>query len=143
MLVAGRFPLAYGGDSSVLLGAIPALRNAEGAAVLFFADGHEDATTMEQSLTGEVANMAVALLLGMTGARAPEPLRRHLPALLPEGLEMLGQRDAAYRRGIGVASIAGQVRLHKCGRGPSRSRRARIPGGSTPERTFPGLVAAH
>jgi len=65
----------YGADCSVLLGAIRAVRDVIGNAGLRFIDGHEDATTMEQSTTGEVANMEIALLLGMTGTHAPQPLR--------------------------------------------------------------------
>jgi arginase len=112
-LQAGRFPLLYGGDCSVLLGAVPALRDVCGTAGLLFVDGHEDATTMEESTTGEAANMEIALLLGMTGARAPEPLRSRLPALRPESIAMVGQRDANYRAELGVSSIADRVLLHE------------------------------
>lgn len=111
-LRAGRFPVLYGGDCSVLLGAVPALRDVQDTAGLLFVDGHEDATTMEESTTGEAANMEIALLLGVTGENAPEPMRSRLPALRPEAIQMLGQRDADYRREIGVPSIAGRVRLH-------------------------------
>jgi arginase len=112
VLQAGRFPLVYGGDCSALLGAVPAVRDVHATAGLFFVDAHEDATTMEQSTTGEAANMEIALLLGMTGQRAPEPMRRRLPALRPETIAMLGPRDADYRREIDVASIADRVLLH-------------------------------
>ena len=111
-LQARRFPVLYGGDCAVLLGAVPALRDAGDTAGLIFVDGHEDATTMEQSTTGEAANMEVALLLGMTGRHAPAPLRSRLPALRPATIAMLGQRDANYRLEIGVASIADRVPLH-------------------------------
>jgi arginase len=111
-LQAGRFPLTYGGDCAVLVGAVPAVRDVCGTAGLVFVDGHEDATTMEQSTTGEAANMEIALLLGMTGQRAPQPMRSRLPAVRFEAIAMLGQRDANYRREIGVASIADRVRLH-------------------------------
>lgn len=111
-LNAGRFPLTYGGDCSVLLGAVPAVRDAYGSAALLFVDGHEDATTLEQSTTGEAANMEIALLLGITGQHAPEPMRSRLPALRPETIAMLGQRDANYRHEIGVSSIADRVILH-------------------------------
>lgn len=111
-LQAGRFPLLYGGDCSVLLGAVPAVREVCGTAALLFVDGHEDATTMEQSTTGEAANMEIALLLGMTGLQAPQPMRSRLPAVRPEAIVMLGQRDEAYREEIGVASIANRVRRH-------------------------------
>ena len=112
VLRADRFPILYGGDCSVLLGAVPAVRDVYGSAALLFVDGHEDATTLEQSTTGEAANMEVALLLGMTGQHAPEPMRSRLPALRPETIAMLGQRDANYRHAIGVSSIADRVIVH-------------------------------
>ena len=111
-LRAGRFPFVYGGDCAALLGAVPAVRDVCATAGLLFVDGHEDATTMDQSTTGEVANMEVALLLGMTGEHAPDPMRNRLPVLRPEAIAMLGQRDANYRGEIGVASIADRVLLH-------------------------------
>jgi arginase len=110
-LAAGRFPLVYGADCAVLLASVPALAQACGSAGLVFIDGHEDATTMEASTTGEVANMEIAFLLGLTGQHAPEPLRSRAGALRPEALVMLGMRDQNYRREIGVPSIADRVRL--------------------------------
>jgi arginase len=107
----GRFPLIYGADCAVLLGSVPALRDAKGKAGLLFIDGHEDATTMEQSTTGEAANMEIALLLGLTGKQASEPIRSRLPALQPDAIVMLGQRDDLYRDEIGVPSIRDRVRL--------------------------------
>jgi arginase len=89
-LRTGRFPLLYGGDCAVLLAAIPALRDTTGRAGLLFVDAHEDATTMEQSDNGEAANMEIALLLGLTGTHAPEPLRSRLPALDRDTIVMLG-----------------------------------------------------
>jgi arginase len=112
VLQAGRFPLIYGGDCSALLGAVPACRDVDGSTALLFVDGHEDATTMEQSTTGEAANMEIALLLGMTGQHAPQPMRSRLPVLRPEAIAMLGQRDTKYRQEIGVTSIADRVLLH-------------------------------
>jgi arginase len=110
-LARGRFPLIYGADCAVLLGAVPALADVLGGAGLVFIDGHEDATTMEASTTGEAATMEVALLLGLTGQRAPEPLRSHAGVLRPEAVAMLGMRDALYRREIAVPTIAGRVRV--------------------------------
>jgi arginase len=107
-----RVPLLYGADCALLLGAGPALRDAYGVTGLLFVDAHEDATSMESSLTGEAANMEIALLLGLTGSDAPESLRRHLPALEPDAVIMLGQRDEGYRDEIDVPSIAGRVRVH-------------------------------
>jgi arginase len=88
-----HFPLLYGGDCAVLLGAVPALCDRQSSAGQLFIDGHEDATTMEASDTGEAANMEIALLLGLPGTAAPPPIRDRLPALVPDSLVMLGQRD--------------------------------------------------
>jgi arginase len=114
-LAAARFPLVYGGDCAVLLAAVPALRAVAGAAGLVFIDGHEDATTMEASLSGEAANMEVALLLGLTGGRAPRAVRAQVPALSADDLAMLGPRDDAYRRELGVPTLAGRVWLRTPG----------------------------
>jgi arginase len=104
-LSEGHFPFIYGADCSVLLGAVPALRDTVGEAGLVFLDGHEDATTPEASPDGEVANMEIALLLGLGGARAPEALRKRLPALGLETLAMLGPRDSTWIRQLGVPSL--------------------------------------
>lgn len=110
-LAARHFPLIYGADCAVLLGAVPALEDVQGKAGLMFIDGHEDATPMELSASGEAANMEIALLLGITGERTPGELHGRLRSLEPRALAMLGQRDAAYRRQIGVPSIADRVQL--------------------------------
>lgn len=60
-----------------------------------FIDGHEDATPMELSASGEAANMEIALLLGITGEQVLGPLHGRLPSLDFEAVAMLGQRDAA------------------------------------------------
>jgi arginase len=110
-LARGDFPLVYGADCAVLLAAVPALGDAAGSAGLVFIDGHEDATPMEASTTGQAANMEVAFLLGLTGDQAPEPLRSRAGVLRPEAIVMLGMRDEQYRRETGVPTIAGRVRL--------------------------------
>jgi arginase len=110
-LARRRFPLVYGGDCAVLLAAVPALAKVAGEAGLVFIDGHEDATPMESSASGEAANMEVAWLLGLTGQRAPEPLPSAAGVLRPEAIVMLGMRDERYRRQIGVPTIADWVRL--------------------------------
>jgi arginase len=105
-LAEGRFPFVYGADCSVLLGAVPALRDSVGHAGLVFVDGHEDSTSLDASQDGEAANMEIGLLLGLTGQLAPEPLRRRLPALASDALAMLGMRDDVLRRELNVASLA-------------------------------------
>jgi arginase len=110
-LSAGRFPFVYGADCSVLLAAVPAVRDIAGRAGLVFVDGHEDATPMDLSLSGEVANMEIALLLGLTGERAPQPLRGQLPALTPGAIAMLGPRDHLFRQAANVPTVADRVWL--------------------------------
>ena len=110
-LARGRFPLVYGADCAVLLAAVPALASVVGEAGLVFIDGHEDATPMELSATGEAANMEVAFLLGLTGQRAPGPLRSRAGVLRPEAVAMLGMRDDLWRREIAVPTVADRVRL--------------------------------
>jgi arginase len=114
-LAAGRFPFVCGADCSVLLAAVPALRDVAGRAGLVFADGHEDATTMDMSTSGEAANMEIALLLGLTGERAPQPLRDRLPALDPGAVAMLGPRDDLFRQAASVPTVAGRVWLRPAG----------------------------
>src|SRR4249919_726995 len=110
-LSAGRFPFVYGADCAVLLAAVPALRDVAGRAGLVFVDGHEDATPMDLSASGEAANMEIALLLGLTGERAPQPLRDRLPALAPGAIAMLGPRDPLFRQAANVPTVAGRVWL--------------------------------
>ena len=68
---AGHFPVLYGGDCAVLLGAVPAVRDAYGSSGLVFVDGHEDATTMERSATGEAANMEIRYCWASPGGTHP------------------------------------------------------------------------
>jgi arginase len=110
-LAADHFPLIYGADCSVLLAAVPALRDSGGDPGLLFVDGHEDATRLEESPDGEAANMEIAILLGMTGEGLPPPVDEAVGALEPGALAMLGPRDEDFRREIGVGTIAGRVAL--------------------------------
>jgi arginase len=112
-LVADHFPFVYGADCAVLLAALPALRDALHEPGLVFIDGHEDATPMELSPNGEVANMEIALLLGLTGNDSlPPAIRTRVPALQPNTIVMLGQRDAAHRHPLNVPTLADRVLLH-------------------------------
>lgn len=108
-LSAGHFPLVYGADCSVLLAAMPAMRDAFGEVGLVFVDGHEDATPIDRSPDGEAANMEIAILLGMTGERLTDPLSRAFNALKPKTLAMLGPRDQQWRQELGVETIGGHV----------------------------------
>lgn len=67
VLDGGRFPVVLGGDCSILIGCMLALRRL-GRYGLFFADGHADFYLPEQSETGEAADSDLALVSG----RGPE-----------------------------------------------------------------------
>jgi hypothetical protein len=56
------FPLVYGVGRAVLLGAVSRFGCSRGW--LGFRHGHEGATTMAASATGDAANMEMAFLLG-------------------------------------------------------------------------------
>jgi arginase len=58
-----RFPIVLGGDCSVLIGTLLALRR-KGRYGLFFIDGHSDFYQPQASHTGEVADMELAIVSG-------------------------------------------------------------------------------
>ncbi|WP_229913550.1 arginase family protein [Streptomyces capitiformicae] len=68
-LDAGRFPVVLGGDCSILLGNLLALRR-RGRHGLLFLDGHTDFYQPSAEPTGEAASMELALATG----RGPRPL---------------------------------------------------------------------
>lgn len=105
-VAAGRFPVVYGGDCTVLLGIVPALRAEQPVGLVFF-DGHEDTMPLDVSEDGEAANTEIGLLLGVTGRTLRGPLASRLPALGAGELAMLGQRDARWRQQFNVASVRG------------------------------------
>jgi arginase len=109
-----------------LLAAVPALRDHVGEADLVFIDGHEDATPMDLSPSGEAANMEIALLIGLTGRGAPAAVRSRLPTLRPDAIAMLGPREI-HRRALKVPTVAARDGLAR----PPPGARARARG---PER---------
>jgi arginase len=112
VLTRQNFPLVYGGDCSALLGAVPALLGVAVEAGLLFLDGHEDATPLELSTSGEAANSEIAILMGLTGRELlPPQLRSAHGTLPPHQLAMLGPRDAAFRDPMEVPSVRDRVWL--------------------------------
>jgi arginase len=92
LLRGGRFPLVLGGDCSILLGAVLALRRV-GRYGLVFLDGHADFYQPEASTTGEVADMDLALASGR-GPNVLTDLDGLRPLVLDEDVVVLGYRDA-------------------------------------------------
>ncbi|SEF13306.1 arginase family protein [Jiangella alba] len=98
----GSRPLVVGGDCSLLLGVVPAVRPAG----LWFLDGHPDYLDGATSDTGETADMDLAIL---TGAGAPSlvSLGGAVPMLDPSAVVLLGHRTT----GLDPASAAEVDRL--------------------------------
>ncbi len=99
----GQFPVVLGGDCSVLLGAMLALRRL-GRYGLCHIDGHADFYLPEEELRGEVASMDLALVAGRGPALLAdiEGLR---PLARDEDIVQIGSRDAAAAAAEGSQDI--------------------------------------
>ena len=98
-----KFPIVIGGDCSILIGNLLALRRL-GRYGLFFIDGHSDFYLPEESLTGEVADMDLAIVSG----HGPEILSNldHLKPLVKEqDIVVFGYRDSAQSAQYGCQDI--------------------------------------
>jgi arginase len=91
--LTGLRPLVVGGDCSILLGILPALRRTAGPVGLWFLDGHPDYSDGPGSETGETADMELAILTG----DGPEPLTAlagAVPMVPASAVVMLGHRTS-------------------------------------------------
>jgi len=98
-----KFPIVIGGDCSILIGNLLALRRL-GRYGLFFIDGHSDFYLPEESPTGEVADMDLAIVSG----HGPEILSDldHLKPLVKEqDIVVFGYRDSAQSAQYGCQDI--------------------------------------
>jgi arginase len=91
LLDSGRFPLVLGGDCSILLGTMLALRR-RGRYGLVYVDGHTDFATPETSPSGGAAGMDLALVAGQ-GPDALTDLDGLGPLVREEDIVLLGHRD--------------------------------------------------
>jgi arginase len=92
VLDRGDFPVVLGGDCSILLGNLLALRR-RGRHGLLFLDGHADFYQPEAEPTGEAASMELALVTG----RGPElvtDLEGRRPLVRDEDVVVFANRDA-------------------------------------------------
>ena len=89
----GEFPVVLGGDCSVLLGTLLALRR-RGRHGLLFLDGHADFYQPEAEPNGEAASMDLALATGR-GPRVLTDIEGRCPLVLDTDVVVLGRRDAA------------------------------------------------
>lgn len=90
-LDGGSFPLVLGGDCSILLGPMLALRR-RGRFGLVFIDGHADFYSPASEPSGEVASMDLALVTGR-GPAALANLEGRQPLVREEDVVVFGVRD--------------------------------------------------
>jgi arginase len=98
-----QFPLVLGGDCSILLGNLLALRRL-GKYGLFFIDGHADFYQPEASPTGEVADMDLAIVSG----RGPDILTNIdglKPLVRDDDIVVFGYRDAEQAASYGSQDV--------------------------------------
>ncbi|MCA1363619.1 arginase family protein [Bradyrhizobium sp. IC3069] len=91
VLVAGEFPLVLGGDCTILLGSMLALRR-RGRYGLLFIDGHADFFQPEAEPNGEGASMDLAFVSGY-GPSLLADIEGHGPLVRPEDIVAFGYRD--------------------------------------------------
>ena len=125
---AGDFPLVLGGDCSILLGSLLALRR-RGRYGLFFVDGHADFATPATSPSQGAAGMDLSLATGRGPAaalqpRGPEPARarrgrrsRGIPRRgdAATGDRRLSGRSAPFARASRRSRAARSARLRRHG----------------------------
>jgi arginase len=98
-----HFPLVLGGDCSILVGIMPALKS-KGNFGLIFLDAHADFYEPSKSTTGELADMDLAIVTG----RGPDILTNIdnlKPYVEDKNVIQVGQRDAEQTKEYGSQDI--------------------------------------
>ncbi len=98
-----RFAFVLGGDCSILLGIMSGLK-AKGTYGIIFLDAHADFYEPKKSITGEVADMDLAIITG----RGPEILiniNNRQPYVKDENVIHIGQRDGEETKKYGSRDI--------------------------------------
>lgn len=107
----GTFPVVLGGDCSILLGNLLALRRMGKRHGLLFIDGNADFYQPSASPTGEAADMDLALCTG----RGPDIVTdiEGLRPLVRDGdVALFGQRDAAQAAKEGSQPLPPEIFVH-------------------------------
>jgi arginase len=104
VVAAGGFPVVLGGDCSILLGPMLALRR-RGRYGLVFVDGHTDVQSPEDSATGGAAGMDLALVTGR-GPAALVDFDGCAPLVRADDVVAIGFRDGTELRSPAVADLA-------------------------------------
>ena len=104
--VPDRRPLVVGGDCSILLGIVPALRSMFGRVGMWLVDGHPDHLDGSSSDTGETADMVLAILTGQ-GTPSLVTLAGDAPMLAATDVVLIGHRTQDLDEG--AAAELGRV----------------------------------
>ena len=108
-LSRGEFPLVLGGDCSILVGNMLALRR-RGEPALIYIDGHTDFYLPEQSTSGGAAGMDLAFVTGW-GPDALTNIEGLMPYVRVERVAALGNRDFDRLPPAAMPSVA-DSRMH-------------------------------
>jgi arginase len=103
-----QFPIVLGGDCSILIGNLLALRQIGSSSSsrygLFFIDGHADFYQPEASLTGEVADMDLAIVSGR-GPDILSDIEGLKPLVLDQDVVVFGCRDRDQAASYGSQDV--------------------------------------
>ncbi|GAB6283321.1 MAG: arginase family protein [Ignavibacterium sp.] len=97
------FPLVLGGDCSILIGIMAGLKM-NGNYGLIFLDAHADFYQPEKSITGEVADMDLAIVTGR-GPKILTDINKLKPYVEDNNIIHIGQRDAEETKEYGSQDI--------------------------------------
>lgn len=103
LLQDNKFPIVIGGDFSILIGNALALRRL-GRYGLFFIDGHADFYLPQESPTGEVADMDLAIVTG-NGPNILTDIDHIKPLVNEQDIVVFGYRDAEQSAKYGCQDI--------------------------------------
>lgn len=103
-----RFPVVIGGDCSIVLGCLLGARRAvrDTRIGLAYVDGHADFASPEESMTGSVASMGLALAVGRGGTRLAR-LAGPTPLVRGEDVALIGRRDQGQSYGHEALAVSG------------------------------------
>jgi arginase len=107
VLDAGGFPLVLGGDCSIVLGPMLALRR-RGRYGLLFIDGHADFYQPEANPNGEAASMDLAFVTGHGPALLTD-IEGRRPLVRDEDVVAFGFRDAEEQAEYGSQPLPAEV----------------------------------
>jgi arginase len=108
ILKGGDIPVILGGDCSILLGSLLALRR-RGRYGLWFIDGHTDFYQPEANINGEVASSELALATGR-GPDALADLEGLRPLVRDEDVVVFGFRDQEEQIQYGSQRLSPQMK---------------------------------